>query len=78
MTYEDSTARTVGREKVPTILMFQPTEFELVESDKLQEFEESLKNDVGLRNFNFDKALGGGTTCKCPRKDDCDFVTLDF
>ena len=65
-------------EKVPTILMFQPTEFELVESDKLQEFEESLRNDVGLNNLDL-KAVGGGTTCRCPRqKDDCDFPILDF
>ena len=71
--------KLIGRDKVPTILMFQPTEFELVESDKHQEFEESLRNDVGLKN-NLDlKAVGGGTTCRCPRqKDDCDFPILDF
>jgi hypothetical protein len=78
MTAEGSGARLVGRESVPTILMFQPTEFELVESDKVQEFEESLKNDVGLNNFEL-KAANGGTTCRCPRRrDDCDFANLDF
>jgi hypothetical protein len=58
--------------------MFQPTEFELVESDQLQAFEESLMNDVGLKDKVELKAAGGGTTCKCPRRDDCDFTTLDF
>jgi hypothetical protein len=78
MTTEGRGVNLVGREKVPTILMFQPTEFELVESDKLQEFEENLRNDVGLNNFDL-RAVGGGTTCRCPRqKDDCDFANLDF
>lgn len=63
--------------KVPTILMFKPTDFELVPEDKLEEWEEHLREDVGLDNVVLSPQRSGarGTTSRSgrpPAKDDCD------
>ncbi|MGW6842560.1 hypothetical protein [Streptomyces sp. NPDC054958] len=43
--------------KHPTVLMFQPTRFEVVEGDQLREWEQHLREDVGLQ----DVVISGGT-----------------
>jgi hypothetical protein len=56
---------------VPAVFMFQPTEFEDVPVERLDEWEKDLREFVGLDGA---KLLAGatGTTSKCPKKDDCD------
>jgi hypothetical protein len=43
--------RKVEQGNPPVILMFQPTEYEIVTGDRLQEWEEDLAESVGLRGL---------------------------
>jgi hypothetical protein len=57
--------------------MFQPTQYQVIEGDKLQQWEKDLKEKVGLKGVNVDMArMGTPTYCKCdpydPMFDDCD------
>lgn len=63
--------------KLPTILMFQPTRFEIVESDRLTEWEEHLRRDVGLDGLALVEGIKQRTVTVClcgnpERRDDCD------
>lgn len=66
--------------KLPLIFMFQPTEFEVVPGDKLAEWEERMRTQVGLGRFaelknREDYVSGFETTSLCPGAgaDDCDW-----
>ncbi|MFF6803552.1 hypothetical protein [Streptomyces sp. NPDC012616] len=62
-------------EKLPTILMFQPTRFEIVEGDRLKEWEEHLRDHVGLSvTPQGAQVRGNPSICFCPYADDCDEV----
>lgn len=69
-------AHQSGNELLPTILMFKPTEFEVVPDDKLEEWEQHLREDVGLDLVTLAAdRRGRGTTSRSgrpPEKDDCD------
>lgn len=57
----------------PAVFMFQPTEFEDVPVDGLDEWEKDLREYVGLDLES--TALRSGvsrSTSKSPKKDDCD------
>jgi hypothetical protein len=81
-----SKARTEGakgyepQDKRPTVLMFQPTRFEVVEGEQLKEWEQHLREDVGLQGATlsqdaFDARTGCVSLCGTPeRRDDCDQI----
>ena len=59
---------------IPAVFMFQPTEFEDVPVDRLDEWENDLRESVGLDLEDAALKPGGATrsTSKSPKKDDCD------
>jgi hypothetical protein len=73
-----STPPTGG--KLPLIFMFQPTEFEVATGERLAEWEELMKTQVGLGQFaelkdREDYISGFETISLCPGAgaDDCDW-----
>ncbi len=68
--------KRAGRSLQPVVFMFQPTRFEIVTADKLNEWETLLRERVGMRLPVDMSAAGGdsGTCCAsyCPDADDCD------
>ncbi|MFF6803550.1 hypothetical protein [Streptomyces sp. NPDC012616] len=43
----------------PTVLMFQPKRFEVAEGDRLREWEEHLRKDVGLHDVDVNPQATG-------------------
>ncbi len=65
----------ISRDKVPVVLMYQPTRSFKVPSDRLQEWEELLKERVGIpksARFGLPNGALAAVTC-CPRCDDCGY-----
>jgi hypothetical protein len=56
----------------PVSFMFQPTEYEVVPSDRLQEWEQDLQAKVGL--LPGIRPAGAGTWSGCRTFDDCDYI----
>lgn len=77
---EQATAGKVPvAENLPTVLMFQPTRFEVVAGDQLQEWETLLREEVGLKGVSANQKLAAATPsvslCGTPEKrDDCDQI----
>ncbi|MCX4734293.1 hypothetical protein [Streptomyces sp. NBC_01363] len=61
---------TVKPQMMPSVYMFQPTEFEDVPVERLDEWEKDLREFVGIEATL--PAAATGTTSKCPKKDDSD------
>lgn len=61
-------------EKIPTVFMFQPTKYVILEGDRLQEWEKHMREDVGLNGQLTTGATGCVSLCgtKPERRDDCD------
>ncbi len=64
----------------PAVFMFQPTHYEVVTGDRLQEWEDALAERVGLRGLSLASAGSQAmSSCIsfCPNfVDDCDQVEL--
>jgi hypothetical protein len=62
-------------ETMPVVFMFQPTRFRVIPPDRLSEWEELMKNRVGIPAIIGGFPAGGGATgtvSDCPDADDCD------
>ncbi len=71
----EAQAQTSKKPTPPVVLMFQPTHYEAVPSDKLNEWEQDLVTKVGLPAETARLRTSGiGTWCGCPTFDDCDEV----
>ena len=65
--------KEIAREKVPVVLAFQPTGYFEVPAERLQEWEELLKERIGLppsAEFNLPNNALRCVTCS-PCADDC-------
>ena len=58
---------------VPTIWPFRVTAIEYVGEDRLQEWEDAMRNKVGLTNAQIEVKPGCVTTSYCGDWDDCDY-----
>jgi hypothetical protein len=63
----------------PVVLMFRPTHYVIVPREKLQAWEELLRNEVGVVRTEAEKARNTSETiCMCGGEghgyDDCDWV----
>ena len=59
--------------KQPAVFMFQPTKFETVTGERIKQWEQLMREKVGLRGVTGGFADGGScTVCNCPDADDCD------
>ena len=59
----------------PVVFMFQPTRFEIVPNERLEEWEKLLRQNVGLHaDLDLASLHETGTCCVscCPDCDDCD------
>ena len=66
----------ISKEKLPVVFNFQATRFFEIPSDRLQEWEELLKERIGIpkeANFNLPNNARRGITC-CPCCDDCGYA----
>jgi hypothetical protein len=64
------------KSKMPAVFMFQPTRFEVLEPEGFKEWENLLRERVGLR-FDPDvklNAYGILTKSYCDAADDCDSI----
>ncbi len=58
-------------DRIPNVMMFQPTSYEVVTPDKLHEFERLVADRVGL-DLDINESLTSYTVSCCPDCDDCD------
>lgn len=59
--------------KQPVVFMFQPSRFETVTGERIKEWEQLMRDKVGLPKLAGGFADGGScTVCNCPDADDCD------
>ena len=65
----------VQRGVPPVVLMFQPTTYEVVAPERLQEWQRTVAQGLGLQ-VGVDEANMRGipSWCGCPEFDDCDNV----
>ena len=76
-------AAKVGSKRQPVVFMFQPTEFVLVQSDKMKEWEEGLKAALGANAPKIHQLLSEGgyrattSICRPGGADDCDEIADD-
>ena len=61
-----------ARPKEPVVFMFQPTEYEVVPSERLSEWEQMMRKSVGFSEKLVSALSRGGTPCIsfCPQFDD--------
>jgi len=64
----------LDKSAIPAVFMFQPTEFETLESDRLAEWERALAERVGLVPGPDVQRMPTKSFCKCPDWDDCDAI----
>lgn len=77
-TSEKTTLNEISKEKVPVVLTFQPTGYFEVPSERLQEWEELLKERIGLpksAEFNLPNNALRCVTCS-PCADDCGYSEM--
>lgn len=59
----------------PAVMLFQPSNFEIIPSERIREWEHLLATSVGLKGNGLGQLMqshGVPTVCGCPTKDDCD------
>ncbi len=67
-----SVQRSFNRAPEPVVMMFQPSSFEVLTSDRLEEWQQLAVERAGLSE---DAVMMRGplpTVCGCPVQDDCD------
>ena len=71
------TEPNAGNSKAPVVFMHQPSRFDLVPTDKLHEWEQRVRDDVGLpvefaRNGGGSECLSATLPNDC--MEDCDYL----
>jgi hypothetical protein len=71
---DDAGLEPIQTEVLPSVLMFQPTHYEVIRGDRLEEWERLMSERVGLRPHLPRQGGGSPSISWCDGLDDCDEI----